>query len=232
MLCARVGRRRWPARFNRGKSAVRKRCVLLNLLSELKWLFSNHESQFRYVGHLRRLSRPGPRRKFSLQRRAQHRARATWRSICDGIRLGTTRRPTPPRTTPRCRRFRHLPAYIFRRDPPLGSYLQSFSGAAPTFPLFPFFLAGRPNLTIYMFVLRKASRASHICELDRIRRMRDSLFQPPSTASRPARHGILRYGSGVRVEVRKGVDRAIPGAVSCLFGSLVSSCHLNVSSSP
>ena len=42
--------------------------------------------------------------------------------------------------------------YIFRPDPPLGPYLPSFSGAAPTFPRFPFLVVGRLNLTIYMRV--------------------------------------------------------------------------------
>jgi hypothetical protein len=41
--------------------------------------------------------------------------------------------------------------------------------------------------------------------------MRARLLHPPSTASRAARYGILRYGSGERVEVRQSVDGAIPG---------------------
>ena len=108
-------------------------------------------------------------------------------------------------------------AYILRPGPPLGSYLRSSSGAAPASPLLPFLLAGRLNLTIYtcayvfVFVLKASSAAHNLRACHRAWRMRAQLLHPPPTASRLARHGILRYGSGVRVEVRKNVDGAIPG---------------------
>jgi len=71
-----------------------------------------------HVGRPHGLSGPGARRQFGLQRRAEHRAHATWHRMCDGIRPETTRRSTPPRITPRSRRPRCPPAYIFRSDPP------------------------------------------------------------------------------------------------------------------
>ena len=41
--------------------------------------------------------------------------------------------------------------------------------------------------------------------------MRARLLHPSSTASRAARYGILRYGSGEWMEVQQSVDGAIPG---------------------
>ena len=93
------------------------------LLSEVNAPFSNHHSRSGHVGRPHGLSRPGARRQFGLQPRAEHRACATWCSLCDGIRLGPTRRSTPLCSTSRYRRSRRPPTYILRLDPPLGSYL-------------------------------------------------------------------------------------------------------------
>jgi len=84
---------------------------------------------------------------------------------------------------------------------------------------------------MFVFVQKASCAAHNLRARHRARRMRARLLHTPQTASRPARHGILRYGSGVRVDVRKGVDGAIPSAFSRPFRSRVSSCRLNVSSS-
>jgi len=97
--------------------------VRVFLLSRLNAPFSNHQSRPVYVGCPHGLSGPGARRQFGLQRRSEHRACATWRSMCHGIRLGPARRSTPLCPTSRYRRSRRPPAYILRLDPPLGSHL-------------------------------------------------------------------------------------------------------------
>jgi len=97
--------------------------VRVFLLYKLNALFSIHQPLSGHVGRPHGLSRPGARRQFDLQRRAEHRARATWCSLCHGIRLGPTRRSTPLCPTSRYCRSRRPPTYILRLDPPLGSYL-------------------------------------------------------------------------------------------------------------